>query len=279
MANAMSAEPGSRARRGLSIAIATWVVLAAVALGAPLLAPNDPLAIHTGRILESPSREFPAGTDHLGRCLLSRVLHGARWSIGSAMVVSAAVVIIGTGAGLLAGLGGSIIDVVVMRVVDTVLAVPALLLALALIGLLGTGIAQVLVAFTAIWWARYARLVRGLVVSLREADYVSAARGAGAGWPHVAVRHVLPGLTPSLAVVSAADFGEFLLLLSAVSFLGLGVPPPIPEWGAMLNDARLYVLTYPRLTLVPGGSLSAAIIAVNLASDAARDSWERRPGR
>lgn len=276
MVNALPAEPSSGARRGQSVAIATWVALAVIALSAPLLAPNDPLKIHTARILESPSREFPAGTDHLGRCLLSRVLHGARWSIGSAMVVTAAVVVIGTGAGLVAGLGGSIVDVVVMRIVDTVLALPALLLALALIGLLGSGVAQVLAAFTAIWWARYARLVRGLVVSLREADHVMAARSAGAGWQHIAVRHVLPGLMQSLVVVSATDFGEFLLLLSAVSFLGLGVPPPIPEWGAMLNDARLYVLTHPRLTLVPGGSLAAVIIAVNLVSDTARDSWERR---
>jgi ABC-type dipeptide/oligopeptide/nickel transport system permease subunit len=271
----------SVAARGATIAALVWAVLAALAVGAPLLAPHDPLEVRTARILEGPSREFPAGTDHLGRCVLSRVLHAARWSIGSAIVVTAMVVVIGTAVGVVAGLSGAVADVILMRVVDTVLALPALLLALAVIGLLGPGVAQVIAAFSAVWWARYARLVRSLVVSLREADHVTAALGAGAGWRHLTVRHILPALAKALVVVSAIDFGEFLLLLSAVSFLGLGVPPPTPEWGAMLNDARGYVLTHPRLTLLPGSCLALTIASVNLMSDAARDAWEvrRSPGR
>lgn len=276
MTTAPAAGTGDGARPGTAIAVAVWVSLCGCAIGAPLLAPHDPLDVRTDRILESPSREFPAGTDHLGRCVFSRMLHGARWSIGSAVVVTAAVVVIGTAMGLAAGLGGALTDAIVIQVVDTVLALPALLLALAAIGLLGPGIAQVIAAFAAVWWARYARLVRALVVSLREADHVAAARSAGAGWRHIAMRHVGPALTQAIVVVSAIDFGEFLLMLSAVSFLGLGVAPPTPEWGAMLNDARPYVLTAPRLTLVPGLALAVTIVWVNLLSDAARDAWDIR---
>lgn len=276
MVTTPAAETHTGARRGTATALAAWTALVTMALVAPWLAPHDPLEVRTERILDPPSFEFPAGTDHLGRCVLSRVLHGARWSIGSAVVVTTTVVLLGTALGLVAGLGGAVADVVVMQAVDTVLALPALLLALAVIGLLGPGIAQVVAAFSAIWWARYARLVRGLVVSLREADHVLAARSAGAGGWHIAARHVLPGLLPAIVVVSAIDFGEFLLLLSAVSFLGLGMPPPTPEWGAMLNDARPYVLTAPRLTLVPGLGLAATVIGVNLLSDVARDHWDIR---
>jgi peptide/nickel transport system permease protein len=261
---------------GRRVALGVLVVIAGLAILAPYAAPHDPLEVRTDRILEGPSMEFPAGTDHLGRCVLSRTLNGARWSLAGALAVTIVVVAGGTAVGLAAGMGGTVADGLLMRGVDTVLAFPSLLLALAVIGLLGPGFLQALAAFAAVWWARYARLVRNLVVSEREADHVLAARSAGAGQVHIVLWHLLPELAQSLVVVTAIDFGEVLLVLSAVSFLGLGVPPPTPEWGAMLNDARAYVLTAPRLTLVPGAALASTIVFVNLMSDAARDRLASR---
>lgn len=274
--DAMSPAADRPERGGARFAIRILLAIAVVAAIAPLLAPHDPLAVRTDRILEPPSWEFPAGTDYLGRCVLSRTLHGARWSLGGALAVTITVVVVGTAAGLVAGLGGTLTDIVVMRIVDTVLSFPALLLALASIGILGPGFAQALAAFAAIWWARYARLTRTLLVSLRERDHVLAARSVGAGWRRIAVAHMLPDLAQSLVVVAAIDFGEILLLLSAVSFLGLGITPPTPEWGSMLNDARAYVLTAPRLTFVPGAALASVIVFVNLMSDSARDALDVR---
>lgn len=252
--------------------VVALVTLVAVALAAPLAAPHDPFAVSTDRILEPPSFEFPAGTDHLGRCVLSRTLHGARWSLGTALAVTAFVVAGGTALGLMAGLGGTVADVVLMRLVEVVLSFPALLLAMAAIGVLGPGFVQAFVAFALTWWARYARLVRTLTVSLRESDPVLAATSAGGGRLHAIRWHIGPDLARTLVVVSAIDFGEVLLVLSAVSFLGLGVPPPTPEWGVMVNDARAYLLTAPRLTLVPGIALALTVMLANLLSDAARDA-------
>lgn len=247
-------------------------VLATVACVAPLVAPHDPLEVRTGRILEEPSWEFPAGTDHLGRCVLSRTLHGASWSLGGALLLTAVVVAGGTAVGLVAGVGGAWADVILMRAAEVVLSLPPLLLALASIGLLGPGFLQALAAFAVTWWARYARLVRALAVRARESDPVLASRAAGGGWFHAVRWHIGPEVARALVVVAAIDFGETLLVLSAVGYLGLGVPPPTPEWGAMVSDARAYVLTAPRLTLVPGIAIAITVMLANLLSDAARDS-------
>lgn len=259
---------GTTARTG-AIALA---VLAMVAMVAPLVAPHDPLDVRTGRILEGPSWEFPAGTDHLGRCVLSRTLHGASWSLGGALLLTAVVVAGGTAVGLVAGVGGAWADAIVMRAAEVVLSFPPVLLALAAIGVLGPGFLQALAAFAVTWWARYARLVRALTVSARESAPVLASRAAGGGWLHAVRWHIGPEVGRVLVVVAAIDFGETLLVLSAVSYLGLGVPPPTPEWGAMVSDARAYVLTAPRLTLVPGLAIALTVMLANLLSDAARDS-------
>lgn len=261
-------------RSRASVGAIAMAVLVLAAMLAPILAPHRPLDVRTDRILEGPSWEFPAGTDHLGRCLLSRTLHGARWSLGGALALTAVVLASGSALGLLAGLGGTMLDVLVMRLTEVVLSFPALLIALATIGVLGPGFAQAVAAFAVTWWARYARVVRGLTTSLRESDTVLAARSAGAGWGHLVRWHIGPEVARALVVVAAVDFGEVLLVLSAVSFLGLGVPPPTPEWGALVNDARPYVLSAPRLTLVPGLALALTITLANFTSDAVRD---RRP--
>jgi ABC-type dipeptide/oligopeptide/nickel transport system permease subunit len=259
---------GTATRTG-AVALA---VLTTVAIVAPLVAPHDPFDVRTGRILEGPSWEFPAGTDHLGRCVFSRTLHGASWSLGGALLLTTVVVAGGTAVGLVAGVGGAWADTVLMRAAEVVLSFPPMLLALAAIGLLGPGFVQALAAFAVVWWARYARLVRALTVSARESDPVLASRAAGGGWLHAVRWHIGPEVARALVVVAAIDFGETLLVLSAVSYLGLGVPPPTPEWGAMVSDARAYMLTAPRLTLVPGLAIALTVMLANLLSDAARDA-------
>lgn len=259
-------------------AVAGLVVVAAflalVALG-PSLAPHDPLRVTTDR-LHRPSLEHPLGTDGLGRDLLSRVLVGARLSLGSALVASTLVTVIGVVVGMVSGYAGGVTDKVLMRVVDVILALPGLILALAVAGLLSPSLTAVLVGLVTILWAGYARIVRGLVVSLRERPFVEAARATGAGAGRILFRHVLPNVVSPVVVLATLEIGQIVLAVSGLTFLGLGAQPPTPEWGAMLNDGRLYFLSAPHVILVPGLAISLAVLGFNLLGDGIRDALDPR---
>lgn len=252
-------------------------VFALAAVFGPSLAPHDPLEVTVDR-LQGPGARHLLGTDGLGRDLLSRVLTGARLSMGSALAASAAVTVIGVAVGVVAGYWGGLLDKALMRVVDVVLALPALVLALAVAGLFDPGLGAVLFALVSIWWAGYARIVRGIVVSLREREYVEAARASGSGRGRVLLRHVLPNVLPSVAVLGTLEIGQVLLAVSGLSFLGLGAQPPEPEWGSMLNDGRLYFLSHPHVVLVPGVAIALAVLGFNLLGDGLRDASDPRSG-
>ena len=218
--------------------------------------------------------QHPLGTDNLGRDLLSRVLHGGRWSLG--LVLSATLLIMSAGVlvGLLAGFAGGIVDSVLMRLVDTLLSVPSLLLALAIVGVMGPGIGSLMIGLASVWWVGYARVVRGLVLGVRERGFVDAARALGASNQRIVVRHILPSILPAVAVLASLEMGELVLAISGLSFLGLGAQPPTPEWGAMLNDGRAYFFTAPRLMLWPGLAISIAVLGFNLLGDGLRDALD-----
>jgi peptide/nickel transport system permease protein len=172
-----------------------------------------------------------------------------------------------------------------MRLVDVVLAVPGLVLALAVAGLFEPSLLAIMLALVTVWWAGYARVVRGLVLSLREQPFVESARSIGAGERRIVCRHILPGVVSTVVVLATLEIGQLLLVISGLSFLGLGSPPPTPEWGAMLNDGRVYFLSDPHVVVVPGIAISLAVLGFNLLGDGIRDILDPRlaqgprPGR
>jgi len=251
-------------------------VFAVMALAAPLLATHDPALIDAMRRLEEPSREHLFGTDNLGRDTFSRIIHGSRWSLGTVAISTALIMSIGVAVGTAAGYFGGLVDEILMRVVDVLLAFPSLLLALAIAGIIGPGVTSVIAALVSVWWASYARIVRGMVLSLREREFITAARGLGANNPHIVLRHILPNILAPVAILATIEMGELILAVAALGFLGLGAQPPAPEWGAMVNDARPFLLSSPGLMIYPGMAISLAVIGFNLLGDGLRDTLDPR---
>ena len=247
------------------------LLLTLAAVFAPLLAPHDPTVINPLRSLEGSSGDHLLGTDELGRDVLSRLLMGARWSLGIAALATVCVMFVGTMIGLVAGYLGGWVDAVVMRIVDALLALPSLVLYLAIIGTLGPGIRNVFIALVAISWASYARVMRGLVLSVRERAFVRASRSLGAGNSRLMLRHILPNVISPIVVLATLQLGGTILALAALGFFGLGAQPPTPEWGTMINQGRLFLQTNPGLMVYPGIAISLAVLGFNLMGDGLRD--------
>jgi len=245
------------------------VVLAAVA--GPWLAPFDPSAQDLALRLEGPSWLHWFGLDELGRDIFSRVLSGARISLLVGVIVVSVSATLGTLIGGMAGYFGGIVDDAISRFVDILLAFPGLLLAIALVAVLGPSIVNVVLALTLIGWVGYARLARAQVLQAREFDYVQAARALGASTPRILLRHLLPTVLPALTVQATLGMAGAILSEAALSFLGLGVQPPTPSWGAMLNYGRAHLLDAPHLTIFPGLAMAALILGFNFLGDGLRE--------
>jgi peptide/nickel transport system permease protein len=218
------------------------------------------------------------GTDHLGRDIASRLLYGARISLGATFTASAAIAAIGAFLGLAAGFLGGAVDMLISRVVDVLLAFPGLLLALAVTGVLGPSLRNVMIAVVMVAWAGYARVVRSAVLSERERSYVEAAHAIGASRLRLVARHIAPNVLGPLVVLTTLDMAAILLAISALSFLGLGVQPPTPEWGSMLSEGRPYFTRAPLLMLFPGLAIFLTALAFNLVGDGVRDVLDPRTG-
>lgn len=216
------------------------------------------------------------GTDALGRDILSRLLHGARYSLGLAFLISFIALVIGTVVGLLAALGGKIADWAIMRTTDSFLAFPELVAAVVIAGLMGAGTWSLIIALSVTGWMRYARVARGIGLSLQSRGYVIQARLAGMSPWAIARWHYLPSLVPSLTVVWTGMFARAIIGISTLSFLGFGVQPPTPEWGAMLLDARIHMRSTPLQMIWPGLAVVVSVLAINLAGDALRDAIAER---
>ncbi len=269
-------EPRRRPRAAL-VTGATLVGLAvAVALLAPWLAPHDPSRQLLERRLEGPSPAHPLGLDELGRDVLSRLIDGARVSVGVGCVVVLLAGSIGTLIGAVSGYFGGRTDALLMRLTDVFLAFPGILLAIALVAVLGPALRHVVLALVGIGWVGYARLVRGQVLQLREAEFVLAARSAGATSARVILRHVLPNVLPTLLVQASLGMAGAILAEASLSFLGLGIQPPTPSWGAMINAGRGHLLDAPHLALSPGLAILATVMGLNFLGDALIDRLEPR---
>ncbi|WP_152393376.1 nickel transporter permease [Paenibacillus guangzhouensis] len=256
--------------RPLGKKIAVWtgggLVLTFIMIGvfAPSLVPSDPLQIHMDHRLSLPSWEYPLGTDHLGRCVLSRLIYGTRTSLLYALIVLGVVLAISVPVGLIAGYAGGKTDQLIMRIVDVLLAFPNLILALAVTGMLGPGPVNLLIAFSAVWWTGHARIIHGLVLQIKAQDFIIAAKASGSSHLKIMIKHILGNAARPILVLASMEVGTIILSLAGLSFLGLGVQPPAPEWGVMLNDSRPYMQTEPRLMLFPGLMILLAVLGFNL---------------
>ena len=243
-----------------------------MAIFAGALSPHDPLQVDVANRLQPASTEFLLGTDSLGRCVLSRLLHGARNSLLSAAVVLLTTVSVGTGVGLFAGFFGGRCDYLVQRLLEGVMAFPGLILALAIAGVLGPGLENAVLALCLVHWVGYARIVRNMTLSLRERTYVQASRIAGASSLDLLRRHILPEVAPAVVVVATLDYGRIIISIAGLSFLGLGAQPPAPEWGAMLSEGKSYMQVAPQLILWPGAMIAGIVLALQLLSE----TWRQR---
>ena len=226
--------------------------------------------------LAGPSDTHPLGTDHLGRDVLSRLIHAVPVSLGAAFATMLAILAIALPWGVIAAVAGGRVDMVMMRLADIIMAFPTLVLALAIIGFMGASLQASIIGIAAAWWPSNARMVRALVLSASQRDFVRAAYLSGASRLRVIVRHILPQVLPPLAVIISLETASVLLALSALSFLGIGAQPPTPEWGAMLNQARPFFAQAPHMLLVPGLAVTAAVLALNLIGEGLRDLLDTR---
>lgn len=262
-------------KRGNTLRLTVMLCLAAIlvilALIAPLLAPNAPLATDFLSILQAPSGKYPLGTDQVGRCILSRLLYGARISLGMTFLLLSLVCILGVIIGTVAGMTRGMIDTFIMRLTDTVLAFPDIVFAIAIVGMLGPGMVNTILALSIIWWTKYAKLTRVLVIHAATSDYMDAARMAGAGKIRLVTHYLFPNIISPLLIQLALDIGNMMLALAGLSFLGLGVQPPTPEWGGMLSEGREYLQTAPWLLIYPGLAIFTVVAVFNMLGDTVRD--------
>jgi len=251
-------------------------ILALIAVSAPLIAPADPLRQILSTRLKPPSAANWLGTDQLGRDILSRMIYGARISLLIGIVVVGLAASVGTFVGLVAGYAGGWLDEGLMRLTDVFFAFPALILAMAISGALGPSLTNAMIAIAVVSWPVYARLVRSQVLSLREREYVEAARSLGAPSGRIIWGHILPNTLAPLLVQASFDMGGAILSAAGLSFIGFGTQPPTAEWGVMISEGRNFIATHSWLSLFPGLAILLTVAAFNLIGDGLRDALDPR---
>ena len=255
--------------------LAVCIILTAVF--APVVTRGvDPLKGSLVDALLPPCKEHIFGTDKMGRDIFSRVIYGARASLSATFGVVALIFLVGTVTGVLAGYFGGVIDAVIMRIADMMLAFPGLVLALAVAGIMGASIKNAIIAIVVVSWTKYERLARSLVMKIRDRDYVSAAIVTGSKTPYMLFRYMLPNALPTLIITAATDIGSMMLELAAMSFLGFGAKPPAPEWGYMLNEGRACMQSAPWLMIFPGLAIFVVVVVFNMLGDSIRDILDPR---
>jgi peptide/nickel transport system permease protein len=270
-----------QARRYPLVPVALITILMVIpALFATQIAPYDPLKGSLAKRLRPPvwqeggSMDHVLGTDKLGRDILSRMIHGARVSLAVSMVAIFVGGIIGTGLGIMSGYFGGRVDALLMRLVDISLSLPTILLALVLVAAVGPSFGTVLIVLVVLLWARYARLVRGETLSIKQRDFIARARVAGASHTRIMARYVFPNVVNSLIVLATLQVGYVILLESALSFLGAGLPRPTPAWGLMVADGRELIVTAWWVSMFPGLAIMLTVLALNLLGDWLRDHFD-----
>jgi peptide/nickel transport system permease protein len=262
------------------VSIAIILMIGICALFPGLVAPHDPFEQSLMRRLKPPSfldggiPGYWFGTDHLGRDTLSRIVYGARVTMIVSVCAVAVSGIVGVGLGLLAGFFGGRVDAVILRLIDTQLAFPVVLLVIALVAVVGPSLTNLIILMGLSAWPRFARIVRGSVLSVRGLEYVEAARAIGASRIRMMMRHILPNILSAIIVYASFELARMILLEATLSFLGLGVQPPDPTWGGMINDGKKYLSLSAAASLFPGLAIASVILAFNLLGDELRDALD-----
>ncbi len=253
------------------------IIVILVAIFAPVVTGGiDPTTGVLTDALKAPSSDHIFGTDKLGRDVFARVIYGARTSLVAAFCVVAAAFTIGTVLGVLAGYFGKVVDAIIMRVADMMIAFPGMILAIAVAGIMGASIQNAVIAISLVTWPKYARLARSLVLKIRDRDYVAAAIVTGSKTPYMLLRYMLPSAITTLVITAATDIGSMMLELAALSFLGFGAVPPTPEWGLMLSEGRAYMTAAPWLMIFPGIAIFVVVTIFNMLGDSLRDILDPR---
>lgn len=257
-------------RLGL-IGLAIFLAVVVVAVGAPAFAPNSPTQPHYDHISEAPSAQFPLGTDSQGRGILSRVIWGARVSLKVGLIAVGFALTVGTAVGIVSGYEGGVVDDVIMRVIDGMMAIPVLALALVMMAVLGFGLTNVMLAVGIVYVPTFARLARGSTLTVKEKEYITAIDALGASRPRILFKHVLPNILSPILVQATLSVAFAILAEAGLSFLGLGTQPPTPSWGVMLSDGRNYLRSAPWIATFPGLAIMVTIFGLNTLGDALRD--------
>lgn len=263
-----SIRTGLRSQKTAAVCLVILAVLFLLSITAPWIAPHDPVQVNLAIKLQSPSWDYPLGTDQLGRCNLSRLLYGSRISLRFASLIFISSLLIGLLIGTFAGYKGGIIDQVLMRFCEGVMAFPTLVLVLGLVGIFGPGLPQVILAMIMVQWVYYARMFRGMVLSLRERNFITAAKISGSSQWTIIRRHIVPNVLPPIVVMGTLEIGWAIMDIAAMSFLGLGVQPPSPEWGSMIHEGKSYIRSNPELMLYPGIMILIIVVTFNILGEA-----------
>ncbi len=238
---------------------------------APVVAPHDPYAVDLTQKLLKPGAEFPLGTDQLGRCILSRLIYGIRTSLTTAIFATALMLAIGVPLGILAGYVGGWLDNAIMRLADIASTFPSGLLALAIVGVLGPSIVNIMIVFILLWWAPFARIVRSMVIKLKEKEFVMAAIAAGSSQTSIILRHITLNAVSPIIVLATLRIAAVIMHVAGFSFIGLGSQPPIADWGVMLSDSRQYLTSYPLMLFWPGLAIMLVVFAFNMLGEGLND--------
>jgi ABC-type dipeptide/oligopeptide/nickel transport system permease subunit len=262
--------------RGAVFGLGVFVAVVLMSVFAPVLAPYDPLAQGVGPALQAPSLAHWAGTDSFGRDVLSRIIYGARIALIVGVVSVVLAMVIGVALGLVAGYYGGWVDIVIMRVMDGLFAFPIIILAIAMMAIMGFGVTNVIIAVAVGFIAPFARVTRADVLAVKEEPYIEAARLGGVSSTAIIVRHVLPNVMAPIIVQAALRVSGAIITEAGLSFLGLGPPPPTPVWGSMIAEGRNFIVMAPHVSTMPGVALMLAIVGLNLLGDGLRDTLDPR---
>lgn len=265
-----------KSHRLFSFYTALVILIVLIAIFAPFLAPQDPLAGDMKNVLQTPSAEHWLGTDKLGRDTLSRIIAGTQVSLFMTLCLVALIAIVGSVIGILAGYFGGRVELVLMRLADMMLSFPGVVLAIAIAGILGGSVINTIMALLVVSWAKYARLVRSIVIKIRHQDFIKAAVVNGTTTFKILYRHILPNVLPMVVITGAMDIGTMMMEIAGLSFLGFGAQPPTPEWGLMLNEGRQYIQSAPWLMIYPGMTIFIVVAIFNLWGDSLRDVLDPR---
>ncbi|ATW27625.1 nickel ABC transporter permease subunit NikC [Candidatus Formimonas warabiya] len=254
------------------LGLAIIIIFVCAGIFAPVVAPHDPYAVDLTQKLLKPCGEFPLGTDQLGRCILSRLIYGVRTSLVTAMIATALILALGVPLGMIAGYVGGWLDNFIMRLADIASTFPSTLLALAVVGVWGPSIVNIMFVFVVLWWAPFARIVRSMVIKLKEKEFVLAAIASGSSRTSIILRHITLNAISPIIVLATLRIAAVIMHVAGFSFIGLGAQPPTADWGVMLSDSRQYLTSQPLMLLWPGLAITLAVLAFNLFGEGLNDA-------